>query len=366
MNDNTAILALHFIPGLGNQIVKQLISFIGNPVEVLNSSVKTLKGVPGIGEKLILTIKENKEKAIEKALMEEESLHKCNAEYITYLDHDYPRRLKETYDYPIVLFKKGQFDLNPQKVVAIVGTRKATAYGKGITREIVKYLAQLDVQIISGLAYGIDIESHNQALHFEIPTIGVMASGLDNIYPPTHAYTVEKMISRGGIITEYSLGTTPEKQQFPARNRIIAGLSDTVIVVEAAERGGALITAFMANDNNREVFAVPGNLHSKYSEGCNLLIRNHKASILTKPEDISYIMNWDTERTGSLEIPFDNLTESEKLIINFLKENVTESHIDLIKSKTKLNHSLLSNTLLQLELKGYISNLPGNRYRIHY
>lgn len=367
MNDKTAILALNFIPGLGNQLIKHLISITGNPEDALNSSVKTLKNIPGIGEKIILSIRNNREEAIEKALKEENNLIEFGGRYITYLDQDYPRRLKESYDYPVILFIKGDVNLSSQKVVSIVGTRKSTSYGKSITQEIIQYLSRFDALIVSGLAYGIDIESHTQALNHGLETVGVMASGLDHIYPPSHESTVAKMIkNKSGIMTEYPLGTEPERQQFPARNRIIAGMADAVIVVEAAERGGALITAFMANDNNREVFAVPGNLHSKYSEGCNLLIRNHKANILTKPEDIGYILNWDNESRKTLKIPFDELSEPERKVIEFLKENLMESHIDQIMINTELSHSFLSSTLLQLEIKGYITNLPGKRYRLHY
>src|SRR5690606_16227964 len=212
---------------------------------------------------------------------------------IFYTDKNYPTRLKQINDAPSLLYVKGNVDFENQKMVAIVGTRKATEYGKRCVEDLVAELVPHRATIVSGLAYGIDIHAHKQAVKNDLPTFGVMGSGMDIIYPSAHKETAKKMFANGGLITEHPFGTKPDAHNFPARNRIVAALSDAVIIVEAAAKGGALITADIANSYNKDVFAMPGNLRQSHSAGCNNLIKSNRAHLLTSVKDLEYIMNWD-------------------------------------------------------------------------
>jgi DNA processing protein len=258
-------------------------------------------------------------------------------------------------------------DLNATKIIGIVGTRKATDYGKEAVEKILSELIPHNTLIVSGLAYGIDICAHKTALNNNQPTIGVMASGMDIIYPAVHKEIANRMIDNGGLITEYPFGSKPDAPHFPARNRIIAGLCDAVIVAEAADSGGALITAEIANSYNREVFAVPGNLGNKYSEGCNKLIRSHKAHILLNVKDLEYNLNWSTdENVKPKPAPMDlsSFDEEEQEVLTLMKEK-EGILIDDLSWKSQIPVSKLASILLNLEFQGVIKSLPGKKFKLN-
>jgi DNA processing protein len=300
-------------------------------------------------------------------LKAEEVISKCEKDNISilhYTDVKYPRRLKQLYDAPVILYYKGNADLNPSKAVSIVGTRRITTYGQRITEQIVSDLRNHNTTIISGLAYGVDHLAHTQALRTGLPTIGVIAGGINNIYPSLHIKTANRMLQQGGIIAENEPEIVPEAHFFPERNRIIAGLSDAVIIVEAAKKGGALITAEYANNYNREVFAVPGQIGQYYSTGCNNLIKTHKASIYTGISDIEYILNWepvnarvepDINTSVDLSIP-------EKKIISILQQNLEGFLIDDLSWKSQIPLNQIASHLLNLEFRGYVKALPGKKF----
>jgi DNA processing protein len=358
-------IALGLVPGVGAVLTKQLVSYCGSAKAVFSSSYQKLIKIPGIGPSLANNIL--KSDALLKAETELTLAEKQNVRLLYYTDKEYPQRLKQVNDSPPLLYFKGNTNLNSNKIVGIVGTRQATEYGKSVTEELVKGLAKHQCLIVSGLAYGIDIAAHKAALKYDLPTVGVMASGIDIIYPAIHKQTAQQMLSTGGLLTENPFGSKPDAPQFPARNRIIAAMADALIVVEATSKGGALITADIANSYNKDVFAVPGNLGQRHSEGCNNLIRDHKAGIITCLEDLEKQMNWDMVQPGkqlSLNV-FDelNFTKEENQIIGLLKSN-HEIMIDDLAWKTGITTSQLPSILLQLEFQGIIKALPGKKFAL--
>jgi len=351
------------IPGIGNVLARHLISYCGSAENVFTTPKNRLLKIPGIGTRIAHEIR--KKDPLEKA---ESIVRKCEKEGIQILfftDNHYPYRLKELYDAPILLYSKGHCNLNPEKSVGIVGTRQATGYGKAMVDEIVRSLTPHHPTIISGLAYGIDYRAHLSALKSQLPTIGVIAGGYRNLYPALHKKTAREMELSGCILSEHEPDVVPESHFFPERNRIIAGLSDVLIVVEAGLKGGALITAEYANNYNREVFAVPGNIHTRYSEGCNNLIKNHKAHIFTSSKDIEYIMNWIMEEIPSQrnEINWTDFSIPEKKIIQLFLKSGNEILIDELSWKSQIPLNQLASHLLNLEFRGFIKTLPGKKFR---
>jgi DNA processing protein len=350
-NDLLYRIAISKIPKIGAVIARNLISYCGG--------VK----IPNIGETLANNILN--QNVLHEAENEINFIEKYKIEPIFYLDKNYPSRLKHYHDAPLMLFYKGNSDLNQARIVGIVGTRKPTERGRAFCEEIVAKLQQYNVMIISGLAYGIDITAHKKSVDLGIETVGVLGHGLDRIYPAAHKPTAEKMIKNGGLLTEFTSGTTPHKDNFPARNRIIAGLADAIIVVETARSGGSIITAKMANDYNKDVFAVPGRLKDTYSEGCNMLIKTHRANLMESVDDINYIMRWETDdkKTGKQQALFVELTEIEQKIVAVL-QNKESVDIDTLAFKTQFSPSILSMNLLNLEFKNVIKALPGKRFML--
>jgi DNA processing protein len=273
-----------------------------------------------------------------------------------------------------MLYFKGKIDFNQERFVAIVGTRTAQEYGKQMTDEIVASFKEYNVNIISGMAFGIDIRAHRAAVKNSIPTVGVLAHGLDRLYPGEHSATSEKMFHNGGLLTEYTSKTIPDKENFPSRNRIVAGITDAVIVVEAAERGGALITAEIANSYNRDVFAIPGKVNDHYSKGCNRIIRQNKAALVTCGNDILEMMGWKhpdfllekAKEKDKLKIVqkslFVDLSSEEELVVSGLKE--VKLDIDILAHKISLPMGKLSAILFSLEMKGIVRSLPGKIYEL--
>jgi DNA processing protein len=358
-----SLLALHFIPGVGDFAVKQLVSYCGSAERVFNTPKGKLLKIPGIGPKTVDAISVGKPMLL--AEKEVKRAEKENVRLVFYTDKDYPSRLKQIPDAPSMLYIKGNVHTENARAVAIVGTRQATSYGKERVEELLASLVPHQPLIISGLAYGIDIHAHRQSLKHNLPTVGVLGSGIDVIYPAAHKDTAKKMLDRGGLITENPFGTKPDAHNFPERNRIIAGLCDALIVIEAASTGGALITAEIANSYNRDVFAVPGSIGLTYSEGCNHLIKTNRAHLLTSVKDLEYIMNWTAEKAkpASVKISFDGLPEDEQAVLTQLQIKGPVP-MDELSWKTGLAVSALASTLLNLEFKGLVKALPGKQYQL--
>lgn len=361
-----SLLALHFIPGIGDHIIRQLVSYCGSAEKVFKTPKGKLLKIPGIGNVTADVIL--KGKPFQQAEHEVASAEKEGVQFLFFTDNNYPSRLKQIEDAPSLIYAKGNIDFEVSKTVGIVGTRNSTDYGKTCVEELIAGLVPHGALIISGLAYGIDIQAHKQSVKHNLPTIGVMGSGIDVIYPMAHKDVVKKMILNGGIITENRLGTKPDAHNFPARNRIIAGLSDALVVVEAAERGGALITSDIANSYNKDVFAFPGNIGRSYSEGCNNLIKSNRASLITSIKDLEYAMNWSVgianeKKKGTFEL--DGYEPDEQIILKILFENNNQMPIDELSWRSALPISKLASLLLALEFKGIISTLPGKIYKLN-
>lgn len=367
INDNNLLykIAITLLPNVGPILARNLISYCGGVENVFKAKTARLVKVPGIGE---ITANEIAEAdVLSRAEEEIEFILKNNIQPLFYLDENYPRRLKECYDSPLLLYYKGNADLNAQRVVGIVGTRNATDYGKSVTEKIVEELAALDVLVVSGLAYGIDIFAHKASIEKGLKTVGVLGHGLHTLYPSVHRNTAQKMVEQGGLLTEFISNSDFSKENFPKRNRIIAGLVDALIVVETKKKGGAIITAEIANTYNRDVFAVPGSINAQYSEGCNFLIRTNKAALFDDVHEFLEAMRWSQERkqskTPRQAILFENLDADEQLLVDILKED-QKIRIDELSVKMNRPSGIIANSLLSLELKGIVKTLPGKVYEL--
>lgn len=361
-------LTLNLIPKIGPSLYRNILAYTGSAKDFFDLPLGKISEIPRLSAKLA-EIRKEKDLYMKEA---SELIYNCDKKGIrilTFSNPDFPARLKVMDDCPMVLFTKGQVNLNPGRSVAIVGTRNATEYGKNITKKIIEDLSPYYVTIISGLAYGVDIEAHKTALANNLPTLGILGSSVDQIYPALHKTTADQMMENaGGLVSEYPPGTVMHPSNFPRRNRIISGLSDAVIVVEAAQKGGALITAEIAYSYNKEVFAVPGNLLSTYSEGCNNLIRSMKATIYTGPKDLEEALSWSkenlsTSNTKTKMLDLSKYNEEEKSILNLLMEK-KELEIDQIAILLNVSISSLASNLLNFEFEGLIKSLPGKKYKL--
>lgn len=306
--------------------------------------------------------------ALKRAGQELEFCRKSNIRVLCLNDEAYPARLRECPDAPLVLYYRGTADLNAKRIISIVGTRRITEQGKDLCMHLCRDLARLvpEAVIVSGLAYGVDINAHRGALKEGLQTIGVLAHGMDRIYPSSHRQTAAQMLSQGGLLTEYPSETNPDKGNFVQRNRIVAGMADATIVVESAKKGGALITAQLAQDYNRDVFAFPGRITDKYSEGCNLLIRDNRAALITCAEDVALAMGWATKETLKGEPVqqelFPDLKPEERALVELISETENVSISQLART-IEMTFSQLNTLLLSLETRGLIRALPGGIYR---
>lgn len=299
----------------------------------------------------------------------EKTVHLCAEDDIQILyfeDPEYPQRIKELYDAPLILFKKGKADLNAHRIVAVVGTRHASDVGKKVTEELVQSAIKDEVMLVSGFARGIDIALHKACLKFDVPTLAVLAGGFRHIYPHENAMYVDQILATGALLTEYAPHIPPTSYHFPIRNRIIAGLSDATVVVEAAEKGGALITADYALNYHRTVFAVPGSLNRPFSKGCNLLIRNNKATIYTSWDDFMQELNWEQAKDRIAlhpELSQKLFTLNESTIISMLHREGQLSSNELLQ-RSEVQQEELGLILLNLELKGMIRSTDGDGYML--
>ncbi|RLA60942.1 MAG: DNA-protecting protein DprA [Epsilonproteobacteria bacterium] len=356
-------IGLTLLPGIGVKLAKNLVAYTGSVEGVFKQKIKILVTIPGINYNLAKAIVNHA--VLKRAEAEIKFIEKNNIQTRFYLDDDYPNRLKYCDDNPILLFAKGNFNWNPEKLISIVGTRNATEYGYKYTNKFVEGLKEANPYIISGMAYGIDITAHRAALKNDLTTIAIVGHGLDRMYPALHKPILDQMMENGGVITEFLSETIPDRENFPKRNRIIAGLSDATLVVESGRKGGSIITAELALSYSRDVFAIPGNLENKFSIGCNSLIHTQKATLVRGPNDILKVMNWFAKRKKKTiqKSLFIELTESEQVIYDELRTNGS-CPIDELTTKIGLSMSKTSVNLLNLEFKGVVKTLPGKVYSL--
>lgn len=361
-------LALNLIPKIGPSLYRNILAYTGSAIDFFDLPPGKISKIPRVANKLA-EIRKDKDQYLREASDIISKCEKKGIRILTFSDQEFPTRLKIMDDCPMVLYTNGQVNLNPNRSLAIVGTRNATEYGKNITKKIIEDIVPYHATIISGLAYGIDIEAHKTALANNLPTLGILGSSVDQVYPALHKNTADQMMeSGGGLVSEYPPGTVMHPSNFPRRNRIISGLADAVIVVEAAQKGGALITAEIAFSYNKEVFAVPGNLLSTYSEGCNNLIRSMKATIYTGPKDLEEALSWSKENLSATNtknriLDLSKFNEEEKAVLSILLEK-KELEIDQIAILLNVSISSLASTLLNLEFEGLIKSLPGKKYKL--
>ncbi len=364
-------IAMTKLKGLSLLNARTLFETIGSAHDVLAHRKDIVSLIPNASSRLVEAFS-NVDTALREAEKEMEFIEKKHLKVFTLNDDDYPGRLRECEDAPLILYYYGSANLNSQRIINIVGTRKCSEYGRDICNNFVKDLKCLapDIVIVSGLAYGIDICAHRAALENGMATVGVLAHGLDNIYPSMHRQTAAEMVQQGGgLLTEYTTNTEPEKMNFVRRNRIVAGLCDACIVVESSEKGGSLITAELALDYNRDVFAFPGRVYDGNSKGCNNLIRKHQATLLTNAEDLLDAMGWnDTSNNASKQKTiqpdlFPTLSDEEQTLLNTLK-NVDDKHVNQMTIETNIPYSRASMILFDLEMKGLVKALGGARYRL--
>ncbi len=358
-------IAITSIPNIGNVTAKKLIAYCGSAEQVFKGKKSVLEKIPGIGFVNAKKIIQHKAAALVIAEQELKFIEKHKITPLFYLDKAYPKRLIHCEDGPIILYAKGSVNFNNQKVISIVGTRKATDYGKDFCNQLVKDLAVHNPLIISGLAYGIDVCAHKAALKHKLQTVGVLAHGLDRLYPQQHTSVAKQMLNNGGLLSDYKSETNPDRENFPKRNRIIAGLSDLTLVIESSKKGGSLITAELANGYNRDVFALPGRLSDSQSEGCNWLIKINKAALIQSAKDIEYIMGWKAEeKKAQHQIPlFVELSENQKIIQKILAQK-DKTTIDDISLLAKMPMSETAALLLDLEFNGLVKSLPGKMYKL--
>ena len=363
MNDDELfhVLALLKVDGVGDIIAKKLLTHFGSASAVFNARASQMASIDGIGSILMKNLKDKI--VFEKADQELKFIRNNNIDVSFFLEEKYPERLKHCIDGPVLLFSSGNIDFKNRKIISIVGTRQITSYGTEFCKKLIADLAPLNPIIVSGFAYGVDIVAHQAALEHNLQTIGVLAHGLNQIYPKTHKKYVSKIEENGGFMTEFWSTSNPEKENFVKRNRIVAGISEATIVIESADKGGSLITAYMANDYNRDVFAVPGRTSDKYSQGCNNLIKTQKANLLSSAADVLYILNWDIEKKAKpvQKQLFVSLELDEQKVYEYLQKNGKEM-LDTIALQCDFPIYRISGILLNMELKGVVRPLPGKLF----
>ncbi len=364
LNELPYQIGLTLIEGIGDVNAKNLLAYCGSAQEVFKQKKAHLLKIPGIGEYNAKSITRSKG-VITKAEEEIKFIQKYKITPLFFTDEKYPTRLKYCSDSPILLYYKGNADLNKEKIIGVVGSRKPSEYGKEKAAELIADLKNTNAIILSGLAYGVDILSHKTALDVGLETVGVLAHGLDRIYPQLHDKIAKRMITEGGLLTEFMSGTNPDAVNFPKRNRIVAGLCDALVVVESKRQGGSLITATIANSYNKDVFAFPGRAGDVLAEGCNGLIKQNRATLIENAADLIYAMQWEEQEKKekkNKQIPLQiNLSEDEKEIVTAFT-NKEEMHIDEICYASKMPISKVAAVLLQMEFSNLIKCKPGKMY----
>jgi DNA processing protein len=358
-------VALTQLEGVGSRTAKVLLAYLGSENKLFEDSFNLRTEIPGFAKERFRNL--NKQKALNNAKPIVDFVEKNNIDTTFFTSKNYPKRLKECSDGPMLLYHRGNFDFNHRKTIAIVGTRNMTSYGKQLINELIAAIAPYNVQVISGLAYGVDGYTHQQCLNHGVPTIGVLGHGLDRIYPNQHLQLAKKMVeTKGcGLITEFPHNTKPDRENFPQRNRIVAGMTDATIVIESGVKGGSLITALLANDYARDVFAFPGNVDRPFSKGCNDLISDSKAHLISCGKDLIRLMEWakdDRDKVIQANL-FEGLDGDETLIVKAIKE-FEKISLDVLSVRLKKPGHVLSGLLLGLELRGVVMTLPGKKYAL--
>ena len=365
MEDLAYKIGIGLIPGIGDIMAKKLISYCGGVEAVFRERKDALVKIPGVGDGLAASVVN--QDILRRAEKEIDFINRNQIFYSFYLDDNYPRRLKNCLDSPVIFFYKGDIDFEYPKMISIVGTRQATPYGRELCNNLVDELCHRNHNpiVVSGLAYGVDICAHRAALRNGLLTIAVLGHGLSQIYPSAHVATAREITRQGALLTEFLSDSLIDRNNFVRRNRLIAGLTDLTVVVESNKRGGALITADIANSYNRDVFAFPGRLTDKCSEGCNWLIKTNKANLLQSVDDIEYLMNWDqeTKKTQPVQLElFSPESPDEAIVLKHLREQ-GECAIDILSAHVQMPVSKVSGLLLNLELSGMVRSFPGKVYK---
>lgn len=355
------VLALQHIPNLGDITAKKLIRHFGNARNIFMEKTSVLMKMNGVGKAKLENF--NKDQLLRSAESELEFIERNKIRYHYFQESDYPERLKHCIDGPILMFSRGNMDLCNRKMISIVGTRQVTAHGVEFCERLVEDLAPLDPVIVSGFAYGVDITAHKSAVKNNLQTIACLAHGLNQVYPKPHKKYLRQLEENGGFLTDFWSTDNFDRNNFLKRNRIIAGMSEATIVIESAEKGGALVTADIAASYDRELFAVPGRPEDKYSRGCNNLIRSQKAHLLTSAADLVYILNWELEEkpVGVQKQLFVNLEEDEQKIFDYLHSK-GKTELDLLALNCNFTTFKTASLLLNMELKGVIRPLPGKLF----
>ena len=356
-------IGLSLLPEIGSISGRKLVNAAGSAKEVFKLPKKELLLIPGINRKMVNGINDTVLKQAEK---EVRYIDKHNIRPLFFTDKDYPNRLKHCEDGPLILYFKGKTNFNVPRVISVVGTRIPSEHGKSICEKFIEEIAIADPLIISGLAYGIDVCAHKAAMKHQLETVGVLGHGLDRIYPALNRKTAEMMLEHGGWLTEFLPGTLPDRQNFPMRNRIVAGISDATIVVESKGKGGSLITANLAFGYNRDVYAFPGRPDDPLSRGCNNLIKNNIAMLINNGKDLLKSLNWEPQDGKEKQVQkslFQEFSSDEQKIVEIIMDS-REHSIDEISIKSKLPASKTAALLLSLEFKGVVKSLPGKIYRI--
>jgi len=362
MNDLLYAIALTQVPGIGDVHGRTLIEHYGSAELIFKARKKDLERLEGIGSIKADRIKSFRDFDIAESELAFIEKHRIQPLLLT--GNAYPKRLLNCYDCPVILYYRGNADLNHNRIISIVGTRNNTEYGRQVCEQFVEELRNSDLLVVSGLAFGIDTIAHKAALKNNLPTVAVLAHGLDRIYPPQNKQLARDMALHGGLLTDSISNTKPDKQNFPKRNRIVAGIADAVVVIESSKKGGSLITAEIANGYNKDVFAIPGRINDTKSEGCNYLVKNNKAMLITGADDLLETMDWKNKKPLDKikqRALFVDLSPNEKIIFDLILQTDPIS-IDDLHARSNLSSSNIASALLMLEMQQLIAALPGKRY----
>ena len=357
------LLALRLVPKVGPKTAKGLIAYSGSAEAVFRQPKRHLEKIPNMGKRLANAVAAFNGWA--RVEQEMEFIAKHDVRPLSYLDPEYPQRLKDIESAPILLFMKGEINLNQPRVLAVVGTRRPSEYGKAAVEKVIQELQPFGALIVSGLAFGIDAKAHQEALQQGLETVGVFGHGLDQVYPWQHQSLAKQITGQGGLLTEYFSETKPDRMNFPSRNRIVAGISDGVLVVESKQEGGSLITAQICYSYNREVLAIPGRIGDERSSGCNMLIKQRKASMVENGEDIAQGLGWDLQASATAKPAWQEqpLSPHEEQLVGLLRER-EKLDIDTLAISSGLSMQDLSSLLLQMEFRGILRALPGKHYQL--
>jgi len=361
-------IGITLVKGIGNITARQILEHLHDPSALFSEKKRILEKIPGLTARIYEEI--HKPQVLRRAEEEIAFIERKRVKTLFIDSPDYPQRMRDCVDAPVMLYYSGNADLNAQKIISVVGTRRATQYGKQMTDKLVHDIAEQlpDTLIVSGLAFGIDVAAHRACIREGLPTVGVLAHGLDRIYPSDHRELAATMLKKGGLVTDFLSKTDPDKQNFVKRNRIIAGMADCTLVVESAAKGGALITANITDSYNRDLFAFSGKATDRYSEGCNILIKQQKAALITCAEDLIEEMNWGGASKKAVSQPvqkniFLNLTEDEQRAVDLLTKT-GQMQLNILAIEMDMPVSKLSNLLFELEMKGVVKCRPGGLYSI--